>query len=241
MMKLDLGGEGEKKCTKHQRLLVELVEAKDYLSKNKQEEIAPFVVLHCFGERKRAGNIHRSILNPFWGEQYAFNVQGGCQRREGERLTATILVENEGKGKDYPLGDVEVDVGRVKEEGVVREWFPLSGQDVGKSYVDGELQVFLGLLSSSMLEGGKEGWFLDVHIAKLRNFLTKRSGISEIFIRFQVFIPFSFFIFCYCFIYFFCTSFYPKKTSLTLSPSPGGQKPLPHPSCPPTTHRTPLL
>ena len=178
---------------KYRRLWVELVEAKEIFSKRPGEELVPFGVLHCFGERKRAGNIYRSVLNPFWGENHGFVVQEGCRVRKGDRVNVKIFAEN-GKGKDAPLGEVDVDVNRAKEEEgeELREWFPLVGYEVGgkNSFIDGELQLFLGMLSySSMLVGsGKGGAYLHVHIGKLRNFWVgvKKAGLAEIFVKFQV-------------------------------------------------------
>jgi len=181
----------------HSQLTVELIEAKDIFSK-KTEELHPFAVLQSFGLRYRSDTVRRNVMNPFWGATHRFESQRGCVVKNNEKLRVTILAENDAKGKDYPLGEVDVDLARVKEEKSVREWFPLYSNDLAKTYIDGELQLFFSLIPSPLFGNaealcsiGKSPVYLDINISMLSMFyhqkdLLKRGSISEVFVRFQV-------------------------------------------------------
>ena len=136
--------------------------------------------------------MRRNVLNPFWSATHGFEGQQGRAIKPNDKLKVTILAENDAKGKDYPLGEADIDLARVKEEKSVREWFPLCSHDLSKTYIDGELQLFLSLLPSQLCDNAealcsvKSPVYLDINIARLRIFLMKRTSISEVFVRLQV-------------------------------------------------------
>ncbi|XP_077472659.1 extended synaptotagmin-3 [Stigmatopora argus] len=134
---------------------VYLVEARDLLAKDTymlgmvKGKSDPYATL-CVGDRKVKSKTVKENLNPSWGEVHEFVVH----EAPGQELEVELYDED--TDKDDFLGRYHLDLGEVKKEKQMDQWFPVEGVE------NGEVHLKLHWLSlqsdPTMLKESSEGY-----------------------------------------------------------------------------------